>query len=276
MRSRCGSRSRNRASRGCCGERPRPGSSGPWSSRLRVCTLTSRTRCARPSSCATAVVVDGDTHAALGAATAQLSRRHGRRGRPDRDRVLERDADGRGRRDAVADGVARRGGHAARRRSRRGAGACNFGRPGLTARLADLTGARAVPLPAPGLLRSATLREALVEDPAVAGVMASYERLTLALVGIGGLEPSGVARAERERDLRRRGRPFARARRGRRHLLPLLRRARGRAGLRARRARARDRPRAAARDPAPQSASPAAPASSPPSAPRCAAAGSTS
>jgi DNA-binding transcriptional regulator LsrR (DeoR family) len=67
-----------------------------------------------------------------------------------------------------------------------------FRATGLTARLAELTGARAVPLPAPGLLRSATLRSALVHDPSVAGVMAGWERLTMALVGIGALEPSSM------------------------------------------------------------------------------------
>ena len=67
-----------------------------------------------------------------------------------------------------------------------------FRATGLTARLAELTGARAVPLPAPGLLRSASLRGALERDPSVAGVMAGWEALTLALVGIGGLAPSAL------------------------------------------------------------------------------------
>jgi DNA-binding transcriptional regulator LsrR (DeoR family) len=67
-----------------------------------------------------------------------------------------------------------------------------FRATGLTARLAELTGAKAVPLPAPGLLREASLREALVLDPAVAGVMAGWDALTLALVGIGGLAPSAL------------------------------------------------------------------------------------
>jgi DNA-binding transcriptional regulator LsrR (DeoR family) len=49
-----------------------------------------------------------------------------------------------------------------------------------------------VPLPAPGLLREAALRDALVRDPSVAGVMAGWDRLTLALVGIGGLAPSAL------------------------------------------------------------------------------------
>ena len=68
--------------------------------------------------------------------------------------------------------------------------AVQFRATGLTARLAELTGARAVPLPAPGLLRSVALRGALVLDPAVAGVMDGWDELTLALVGIGALEPS--------------------------------------------------------------------------------------
>ncbi len=70
--------------------------------------------------------------------------------------------------------------------------AVQFRATGLTARLAELTGAEAVPLPAPGLLREAALREALVRDPSVAGVMAGWDRLTLALVGIGGMAPSAL------------------------------------------------------------------------------------
>jgi DNA-binding transcriptional regulator LsrR (DeoR family) len=90
--------------------------------------------------------------------------------------------------------------------------AVQFRATGLTARLATLTGARAVPLPAPGLLRSATLRDALVDDPAVAGVMSGWDELTLALVGIGGLEPStllaqsgNAISADEAEDLRERG-----------------------------------------------------------------------
>jgi DNA-binding transcriptional regulator LsrR (DeoR family) len=63
-----------------------------------------------------------------------------------------------------------------------------LGSPGvqfrLTERLAELTGAEASLLPAPGMLESASVRRALVRDPAVAGVMDQWERLTLALVGI--------------------------------------------------------------------------------------------
>jgi DNA-binding transcriptional regulator LsrR (DeoR family) len=67
-----------------------------------------------------------------------------------------------------------------------------FRATGLTARLAMLTGARAVPLPAPGLLRTVSLRDALVLDPAVSGVMEGWDLLTLALVGIGSLTPSAL------------------------------------------------------------------------------------
>jgi DNA-binding transcriptional regulator LsrR (DeoR family) len=70
--------------------------------------------------------------------------------------------------------------------------AVQFRATGLTARLAELTGAKAVPLPAPGLVREASLRDALVRDPSVAGVMAGWDRLTLAVVGIGGLAPSAL------------------------------------------------------------------------------------
>jgi DNA-binding transcriptional regulator LsrR (DeoR family) len=90
--------------------------------------------------------------------------------------------------------------------------AVQFRATGLTARLAELTGARAVPLPAPGLLRSVALRDALVLDPAVAGVMDGWDALTRALVGIGGLEPSALLEqsgnaicATEAEDLRARG-----------------------------------------------------------------------
>jgi DNA-binding transcriptional regulator LsrR (DeoR family) len=90
--------------------------------------------------------------------------------------------------------------------------AVQFRATGLTARLAELTGAKAVPLPAPGLLREASLRDALVRDPSVAGVMAGWDRLTLALVGIGGLAPSALLEqsgnaicASELEDLRERG-----------------------------------------------------------------------
>ena len=64
----------------------------------------------------------------------------------------------------------------------------------LTGRLADLTGARAVFMPAPGLVSSPTVRRAILQDDAVVAVAALWESLTLALVGIGSLEPSPLLR----------------------------------------------------------------------------------
>ena len=66
---------------------------------------------------------------------------------------------------------------------------------GLVARLADLTAARAVLVPAPGLLPSQSVRDALVADPGVAAGMAAWDELTMALVGIGSLEPSSLLEA---------------------------------------------------------------------------------
>ena len=199
------------------------------------CTPTSRTRCARPSGCARRSSSTATIARRARRGHRELSRQHGRRGRADRDRVLERDADGRGRRDAVA---GRR--RAPRRSTQLVGGVGERGRavPGdradRAAGRADRRAGRAAPRPRAVAQRD-TARGARPAIPAVAGVMASCERLTLALVGHRRPGAVGAARAERERDLRRRGRPSARARRGRRHLLPLLRRARGRAGLRARR-----------------------------------------
>jgi DNA-binding transcriptional regulator LsrR (DeoR family) len=76
----------------------------------------------------------------------------------------------------------------------------------LTGRLADLTGATPVFLSAPGLVGSPTIRKALMSDPSVREVTALWSRLTVALVGIGSLDPSpllrrsGNALAESEQD----------------------------------------------------------------------------
>jgi DNA-binding transcriptional regulator LsrR (DeoR family) len=64
----------------------------------------------------------------------------------------------------------------------------------LTGGLASLTGATAIYLPAPGLVASATTREALVHDPNIAAVLSMTKDLTLVLVGIGSLEPSSLLR----------------------------------------------------------------------------------
>lgn len=76
----------------------------------------------------------------------------------------------------------------------------------LISLFADATGAEPVFMPAPGVLGSASARKVLVEDPAVAAVMASWSGLTTALVGIGSLQPSPLLResgnsvAERDED----------------------------------------------------------------------------
>lgn len=76
----------------------------------------------------------------------------------------------------------------------------------LTGRLAELTGARPVFVPSPGMVGTPAIRRALVHDHAVAAVRAQWRELTVALVGIGSLEPSplllrsGNAIAESDQD----------------------------------------------------------------------------
>jgi DNA-binding transcriptional regulator LsrR (DeoR family) len=65
----------------------------------------------------------------------------------------------------------------------------------ITGRLAQLTGAQAVFLPAPGLLASGDMREALGSDPNIEAVLRACDDLTMALVGIGSVEPSPLLRA---------------------------------------------------------------------------------
>lgn len=64
----------------------------------------------------------------------------------------------------------------------------------LTGRLADLTSARPVFMPSPGVVGTPATRNALTTDAAVAAVIAQWEELTVALVGIGSLEPSPLLR----------------------------------------------------------------------------------
>lgn len=64
----------------------------------------------------------------------------------------------------------------------------------LTGGLAHLTGATPVYLPAPGLVASASTRDALVNDPNIASVLSMMKELTLVLVGIGSLDPSPLLR----------------------------------------------------------------------------------
>ena len=77
----------------------------------------------------------------------------------------------------------------------------------LTGRLAQLTGATASYLSAPGLVASVATRDALVADPHIATVLRATEGLSLLLVGIGSLLSLPVAARERQRhDPGRRGR----------------------------------------------------------------------
>ena len=60
----------------------------------------------------------------------------------------------------------------------------------LTTRLAALTGAEAQLLPAQGVVNSAAARLVMVGDPYVRAAMDQFRRMTIALVGIGALQPS--------------------------------------------------------------------------------------
>lgn len=60
----------------------------------------------------------------------------------------------------------------------------------LTEQLATMTGARPVFLPSPGFVSSATLREAILDEPYVKGASSAWSNLSILLAGIGSLEPS--------------------------------------------------------------------------------------
>lgn len=65
----------------------------------------------------------------------------------------------------------------------------------LTQRLARLMKSDAVFLPAPGVVGSAEARRVLYADPFVAQALGHFERVTLALVGIGAVQPSRLLAA---------------------------------------------------------------------------------
>jgi DNA-binding transcriptional regulator LsrR (DeoR family) len=65
----------------------------------------------------------------------------------------------------------------------------------LTSRFADLVGGTAVFLPAPGIVGSEAARKVLLDDPYVRQAMNMFSEVTLALVGIGTVEPSGLLAA---------------------------------------------------------------------------------
>jgi len=82
----------------------------------------------------------------------------------------------------------------------------------LIERLAGLTGGTPVFLPAPGMVSTASARRAMMNDRSISSVVALWKELSIALVGIGSLEPSrlaaqsGNAIGEQEQaDLRERG-----------------------------------------------------------------------
>jgi DNA-binding transcriptional regulator LsrR (DeoR family) len=62
----------------------------------------------------------------------------------------------------------------------------------LTQRFADLAGARPTFLLAPGIATSVPVREALLQDQFVREAMSALDDVTLALVGVGALEPSSL------------------------------------------------------------------------------------
>jgi DNA-binding transcriptional regulator LsrR (DeoR family) len=62
----------------------------------------------------------------------------------------------------------------------------------LLGELATLVGASPTYVPAPGLVGGAAMRRSLLADPAMEVVAARWQDLTMALVGIGSLEPSAL------------------------------------------------------------------------------------
>jgi DNA-binding transcriptional regulator LsrR (DeoR family) len=60
----------------------------------------------------------------------------------------------------------------------------------LTGRMAKLVGGEVVPLPAPGIVGSVAARQAFLEDKYVCQATNLFEQVSMALVGIGAVEPS--------------------------------------------------------------------------------------
>jgi DNA-binding transcriptional regulator LsrR (DeoR family) len=61
----------------------------------------------------------------------------------------------------------------------------------LASHAANLLGGRLYPLHAPALVESASMRAALLEEPALAETVGMFRHVTVALVGIGALGPTG-------------------------------------------------------------------------------------
>jgi DNA-binding transcriptional regulator LsrR (DeoR family) len=64
----------------------------------------------------------------------------------------------------------------------------------LLGELAQLLGATATFVPAPGLVGNQSVRDSLLADPAMEAIAAEWSRLSMALVGIGSLPPSQLLR----------------------------------------------------------------------------------
>ena len=60
----------------------------------------------------------------------------------------------------------------------------------LMDRFASLTGAEPTFLPTPGLVSDPIVRDALLADPAVTGVLQIWNQLSVALIGVGSVQPS--------------------------------------------------------------------------------------
>jgi DNA-binding transcriptional regulator LsrR (DeoR family) len=65
----------------------------------------------------------------------------------------------------------------------------------LAERLAQVTGAQTRFLPAPGIVSSQAVRDGLLADPFIGGVVRTWRGLTVALVGIGSLQPSPLLKS---------------------------------------------------------------------------------
>lgn len=65
----------------------------------------------------------------------------------------------------------------------------------LTGRLAEVMRAQALYVPAPAIVGSASTRRAMVDDPAIAPVVAAWSQMTVSLVGIGSMDPSPLLRS---------------------------------------------------------------------------------
>lgn len=75
-----------------------------------------------------------------------------------------------------------------------GAGAAQNQATRLAGGLARNTRAESVYLVAPGLVATSGMREALLREPSISAVMEAWQELTVALVGVGSLEPSTLLR----------------------------------------------------------------------------------